>query len=108
MKVISTSLIDDNKYESIGLVTGISVRSLSFFRRLLGGLQTIFGGKMELFEEKLVEARVEAIQNMISRAKKMEADEVIGVNVEMSEIASGRSDAFLVCSCYGTAVKLKK
>ncbi len=109
--ILSTvGLVDENKYQIIGLVTGLSIRSLGFFRQFLGGISSILGGKQNWtgIEDKLAIARQEAIEEMLERAKKMGADDVIGIDVQMSEIGSAHQDAFLVVSSVGTAVKKRQ
>lgn len=86
---------------------GVSVHSVSFFRQLFTNIGGIFGGKSSKLEEKLLDARAEAIKEMQENAVRMGADEVIGVHVEMSEISRGDRDGFIVLNATGTAVKIK-
>ena len=109
MLLSTLSTVDINRYEILGIVTGLSIRSLGMFRQMLGSLSMVLGGKQNWtgIEEKLAIARQEAIEEMISRAKNMGADDIIGIDVQMSEIGAGHQDAFLVVSSTGTAVRNK-
>lgn len=107
IKLLTSSVIDQEKYESIGIVMGVSVRAISALRQLFSGLASIVGGRRGEIEKKLIEAREEAIQEMRNNAVTMGANEVIGVHVEMSEISQGDRDGYIVVSATGTAVKTK-
>ena len=88
----------------------MSVRSLSIVRHLLSGITSFFGARQDLsgVEEEFAKARQEAIDEMIARAKRMGADEVIGIHIEMSEISSAHRDGLLVSNASGTAVRYKR
>lgn len=108
IKLLTTSLVDDAKYETIGVVMGVSVRAISALRQLFSGVASIFGGRRGELEKKLIEARKEAVDEMSTNAKLAGADEVIGMHIEMSELSTGNRDGYLIVSATGTAVKIKK
>ena len=108
IKLLTTSLVNEEKYETIGVVMGVSVRAISALRQLFSGVASLFGGRRGELEKKLIEAREEAIDEMSTNAKLAGADEVIGLHVEMSELSTGDRDGYLVVSATGTAVKVKK
>lgn len=107
IKLLTASIIDQEKYESVGIVMGVSVRAISALRQFFSGLASIVGGRRGEIEKKLIEAREEAIQEMRDNAINMGADEVIGMHVEMSEISQGDKEGYIVVSATGTAVKTK-
>lgn len=108
IKLLTTSLVDDKKYDTIGVVMGVSVRAISALRQLFSGVASIFGGRRGELEKKLIQAREEAIDEMSANARLAGADEVIGLHVEMSELSTGDRDGYLIVSATGTAVKIKK
>ena len=111
MKLLTTDTVDENKYEILGMVSGMQVRSLSFLRNFLSSLASLTGtGSHDWtgIKEKFGKAREEAIEEMKNEAINKGADEIIGVRVEISEISNGNHDGMLVCSVTGTAVKLIK
>ncbi len=99
---------DNDKYQILGIVTGLSIRSMSAIMHLIGDVTSIFGMKQNTsgVQGELEKAREEAINEMIDKAKQMGADDIFGIDVQMSEISRDRS-AFLVCSAVGTAMKRK-
>jgi uncharacterized protein YbjQ (UPF0145 family) len=107
MKVSTSSYIDEDKYEIIEVVHGVSIRSFSFFRQFLGGMRSWFGGKAEEFEEKYLEAWKEAWDEMVEAGKKRGAVAIYGVDVDVSEISMGRSDGMVLIAASGTAVRRK-
>lgn len=107
MKVSTSSYIDENKYDIIEVVHGVSIRSFSFFRQVLGGLRSWFGGKAEEFEEKYIEAWQEAWKEMIEAGEKRGADAIYAADVDVSEISMGQTDGMILIAAAGTAVKRK-
>jgi uncharacterized protein YbjQ (UPF0145 family) len=108
IKLLTTSLVDEDKYETIGVVMGVSVRAISTLRQLFSGVASIFGGRRGELEKKLIQAREEAIDEMSANANLAGADEVIGMHVDMSELSTGDRDGYLIVSATGTAVKTKQ
>lgn len=108
IKLLTTSLVDEEKYETIGVVMGVSVRAISALRQLLSGVASLFGGRRGELEKKLIQAREEAIDELSTNAKLAGADEVIGLHVEMSELSTGDRDGYLIVTATGTAVKIVK
>jgi uncharacterized protein YbjQ (UPF0145 family) len=107
MKLLTTNMIDETKYESLGLVQGISIQSLNVFRQIVGNFKAFFGARQGGIEKKYIQARQEAIQEMVKNARELGADEVIGINVEASQLSSGGNDGYLVFTAEGTAVAKK-
>lgn len=102
---ITTTNSFNNKYKYYGVVNGVSVRSLSMMRQFVVGLKSVFGGKMNLIEEKINEAKLEAMNKMIEQARQKGANSVIGVKLNVSEISANKTDGYIVFSSTGTAVK---
>jgi len=108
MKLLTTSMIDESKYKSLGLVQGLSVRSLNAFRQFFGNIKAMFGQRQGGFEKIFIQARQEAIQEMTRNAERLGADEVIGINLGVSELSAGSgSDGYIVFIADGTAVAKK-
>lgn len=108
MKLSTTENIDESKYEILGLVDGIHIITLSGLRKIISGLSGIFGSNRNYsgIEEKFLETRAQAINKMQDNAKRLGADEVIGIRVDISEV--GPTETVLVALAYGTAVRLKQ
>lgn len=107
MKLSTTSYVDEDKYDIIGIAHGASVRSFSFFRQFIGAFRGIFGGRAGEFEEKMLEAWSEAVDEMIDKAKKIGAIAIYGIDIDISEISMGGRDGMIVIGATGTAVRKK-
>jgi uncharacterized protein YbjQ (UPF0145 family) len=85
--------------KSLGVVRGITVRTRSLPLSILGGLRTLFGGRVGIFADLCESAREESFQLMMSHARKMGANGVIGVRYDTGPMV-GAAEVL----CYGTAV----
>lgn len=86
----------------LGIVRGITVRSRSVLGNMVGGLQTILGGKLSIYIELCERARVEAFQLMIEHANERGANAIINIRYDANEVMSGVTEVL----CYGTAVQV--
>ncbi|STZ56505.1 Domain of uncharacterised function (DUF74) [Moraxella lacunata] len=87
--------------ERLDVVYGSTVRTKHVGKDFLAGLKNIVGGELVAYTELLEEARQEALERMIDKARAMGADAVVGVRFSTSNVAVGASEIFV----YGTAVK---
>jgi len=86
--------------KDLGVVKGITVRSLSMGGMFKGGLQMIGGGHLKIFTELCEKARAEAFDLMIKHAEELGANAIIGVRYDTTPINEIASEVL----CYGTAV----
>ena len=106
MIVSTTFAIEGRRVrEYKGLVRGIIVRAPTISQGILGGLKSIVGGNIGAFTEMCEQARQTAYDLMITHAREMGANAILGVSYDASEIGGARSAASEVL-CYGTAVVL--
>ena len=84
---------------SLGVVRGITVRTRSLPLSMLGGLRTLFGGRVGIFSQLCESARAEAFDLMIEHARQLGANAVIGVRYDTGPMV-GAAEVL----CYGTAV----
>ncbi|HLW91456.1 MAG TPA: YbjQ family protein [Roseiarcus sp.] len=84
----------------LGLVRGITVRSRSVVGNFVGGLQSVFGGKLSVYVELTETARQEAFDHMCEHAAQGGANAVIGMRYDANEIMDGITEVL----AYGTAV----
>ena len=85
---------------SLGLVTGSTVRAKNIGKDIFAGLKNIVGGELKAYTELLNESRNEALQRMMLQAHSMGANAIVNVRFATSNVAAGASELF----CYGTAV----
>ena len=84
----------------LGLVRGITVRSRSVVGNFVGGLQSVFGGKLSVYVSLAETARQEAFDHMCEHAAQGGANAVVGMRYDANEIMDGITEVL----AYGTAV----
>jgi uncharacterized protein YbjQ (UPF0145 family) len=103
MKMVTTGFYDTSKYETIDIVNALSVHSISLFRDIIGDFTSMFGGKQNLIEKKYLEARNEVLNKLELEARKLGADEIIGVECDNSSF-----EQYYTFSATGTAIRKKR
>lgn len=86
--------------KDLGIVKGLTVRSLSWGGMFKGSLQMISGGQLKLFTELCEKARAEAFELMVKHAEELGANAIIGVRYDTTPLNELCSEVL----CYGTAV----
>ena len=89
-----------------GIAFGEVITGINFLKDMGAGLRNVFGGRSQGYEDELMDARNEALAEMIERAKSMGADAVVGVDVDYEVLGSANN--MLMVSVSGTAVTLVK
>jgi uncharacterized protein YbjQ (UPF0145 family) len=84
---------------TMGVVRGITVRTRSLPLTILGGLRSLFGGRVGIFANLCESAREESFQLMVAHAKQIGANGVIGIRYDTGPMV-GAAEVL----CYGTAV----
>jgi uncharacterized protein YbjQ (UPF0145 family) len=84
----------------LGIVRGITVRSRSVIGNFIGGVQSIFGGKLGAYVHLAETARQEAFDNLCTHATQGGANAVVGMRYDANEIMDGITEVL----AYGTAV----
>ncbi len=84
----------------LGMVRGITVRSRSVVGNFVGGIQSVFGGKLSVYVSLAETARQEAFDHMCEHAAQGGANAVIGMRYDANEIMDGITEVL----AYGTAV----
>ncbi len=90
--------------KSLGVVRGITVRSRSLFGNIAGGFQTLFGGKISIYQELCERTREDAFQLMLKQASERGANAVINMRYDANEVMGGVTEVL----AYGTAVVVEK
>lgn len=85
--------------KSLGIVRGITVRTRSLPMSIAGGLRTLFGGRVGIFSDLCESAREESFELMVTHARRMGANAVVGVRYDTGPMV-GAAEVL----CYGTAV----
>ena len=92
-----------NIKQSLGVVTGSTVRAKHIGKDILQGFKNIVGGELKGYTELLTEARNQALQRLVADAAGRGANAVVNVRFATSAVAGGAAELF----AYGTAVILE-
>ena len=87
-----------------GVVFGEVVAGVNFIRDFKASIRNIIGGRSGSYEEELINARTQAMNEMAQRAGQMGADAVVGIDVDYEVLGEG--GGMLMVTASGTAVKL--
>lgn len=105
MIITTTANIDGKEIiEYKGIVFGEVITGINILKDIGAGLRNFFGGRSEGYEQELLKARNEALDEMAERAKSMGADAVVGVKMDYEVL--GADNGMLMVICSGTAVRL--
>ena len=89
----------------LGVVAGQAVLGTNVFRDFFAGIRDIVGGRAGSYEKELRRAKKLAIEDMEEEARDLDADAIIGVDLDYEHIGTGERSMLMV-SANGTAVKL--
>ncbi len=105
MIITSTPQVEGRSIvEYKGIVFGEVITGINFLKDLGAGLRNVFGGRSKGYEEELLTAREQALEEMKQRASQMGCDAVVGVKMDYEVLGTGGN--MLMVTCSGTAVKL--
>ena len=87
-----------------GVVFGEVISGVNFLRDLAASIRNIVGGRSASYEEELITARTQAMQEMSDRASRLGADAVVGIDIDYEVL--GENGGMLMVTASGTAVRL--
>ncbi len=87
-----------------GIVFGEVISGVDFVKDFAAGLSNFFGGRSRTYEDELLTARTEALEELRRRAEQMGADAVVGIDVDYEVL--GANNGMLMVTVSGTAVSL--
>ena len=93
-----------NITEYKGVVFGEVIAGVNFIRDIAASIRNIVGGRSGSYEEELVKARNQAMDELANRAIEVGADAVVGIDVDYEVL--GPNNGMLMVTVSGTAVKL--
>lgn len=103
MIVTTTPSIEGKKVVAYkGIVFGEVVSGVNFLKDFTAGLRNFFGGRSGSYENELIKARENAIEEMQQRAQNLGANAVIGVDIDYEVL--GADNGMLMVTASGTAV----
>ena len=103
MIITTTNEIQDKKVmEYKGIVFWEVISGINMFKDMGASLRNIFGGRSKGYEDELLAARENALEEMKTRAANLGANAIIGVKMDYEVL--GADNGMLMVTCSGTAV----
>ena len=88
----------------LGIVTGETIIGANIFKDFFASIRDIVGGRSGSYEKVLREAKDTALKEMKEEAIKLNANAVIGIDLDYETV--GKNGGMLMVTASGTAVKL--
>jgi len=103
MILTTTNSIEGRKITAYkGIVVGEAIMGANIVRDFFASVTDVVGGRSGAYEQKLKDARDEAMAEIEDRAARLGADAVIGIDLDYEVVG----DSMLMVSVSGTAVTL--
>ena len=93
-----------NITEYKGIVFGEVISGVNVFHDFAASVRNIIGGRSTSYEDELIAARTQALEELTTRAVRLGADAVVGIHIGYEVL--GKNGGMLMVSASGTAVKL--
>lgn len=103
MILTTTPTIEGHKITNYyGVVTGEVIIGANVVKDIIASVHDFFGGRVESYENVLIEAKDKALQELSERAARMGANAVVGIDLDYETM--GNTGSILMVSASGTAV----
>ena len=103
MKFVTTETVPGfSIVESLGMVMRHPIRPRHLGKYIRAVLRSMVVCEIPEYTGMMAQAREQAIQRMLDRAKELNADAIVGVRFQTSMVLQGSAELL----AYGTAVKL--
>ena len=105
MILSTTNNIDGKTVKNyLGIVTGETIIGANIVKDVFASIRDIVGGRSGSYEKVLREAKDTALKEMTENAKRLNADAILGVDLDYETV--GNRGGMLMVTASGTAVKL--
>lgn len=88
-----------------GVVFGEVISGVNFIKDIKASFRDVFGGRSGSYEEELINARSQALKELEERARQMNANAVVGIDLDYEVL--GQNGSMLMVSASGTAVRIQ-
>ena len=106
MITTTTHSIEGKSIEQyLGVVSAEVIIGANVFKDILGGLRDFFGGRSGTYEKVLMEAKQNAMDELVQRCQALGANAVVGIDLDFETVGSGGSMLMVIAS--GTAVRIR-
>jgi uncharacterized protein YbjQ (UPF0145 family) len=89
--------------EYLGVISAETIIGANIFKDLFAGIRDIVGGRSGTYERVLQEAKQTAMKELADKASAMNANAVIGIDLDFETVGSGN---MLMVIATGTAVRI--
>ena len=86
------------------VVFGEVITGVDFLKDFGASIRNIIGGRSASYEDELIRARQQAMDEMRDRARRLGADAIVDIDVDYEVL--GSNNGMLMVTASGTAVKL--
>lgn len=101
MLISTTETLDGHTIKEYkGLVFGEVINGANFIKDFSASITNFIGGRSGVYENEIINARTNALNEMASRAQNMGANAIVGVRVDTETIAN----SMIMVTASGTAV----
>ena len=105
MLIVTTENVPGYRVTAVkGQVFGVVVRSRGLAGNIMAGLRSLAGGEISEYTQLLEDARRHAVDRMVKNATLMQANAVVMMRFDASEIGQTMTEIV----AYGTAVDIEK
>ena len=87
-----------------GVVFGEVIAGVNFIKDFGASIRNIIGGRSSSYEAEIIEARTQAMKELAERAMALNADAVVGIDIDYEVL--GQNNGMLMVTASGTAVRL--
>ncbi|EPY2274415.1 YbjQ family protein [Clostridium sporogenes] len=103
MLITTTNNIEGKKIMQYkGIVCGEVITGVNFLKDFMAGIRDLVGGRSQGYEEELIRARNEAIDEMMDRAASLGCNAIVGVDIDYEVL--GQGGGMLMVTASGTGV----
>ena len=88
-----------------GVVFGEVIAGVDFLKDIAASIRNFVGGRSASYEEELIHARTQAMDELRQRAETIGADAVVGIDVDYEVL--GANNGMLMVTASGTAVTIR-
>ncbi|NJO98858.1 MAG: YbjQ family protein [Hyellaceae cyanobacterium CSU_1_1] len=107
MLVTTTDTIQNQSITAyLGVVTAEVVYGTNALRDLFAGIRDVIGGRTGSYEKVFEQGQQKAIAELKERAQRLNADAVVGIEIDTGTINIDNKGVLLLITATGTAVKL--
>lgn len=107
MLVTTTDTIQNQSIDAyLGIVTAEVVYGTNVLKDFFASIRDTLGGRTGSYERVFEKGQQKAIEELKQRASKLNADAVIGIEIDTGTISVDNRGVLLLITATGTAVKL--